>query len=60
MAIRFIGGLWRRIDGNTIKSFTTYQDAVNNRTSWEDLAPQTTSDDIANQLNVPVDPKAKR
>jgi len=60
MAIRFIGGLWRRIDGNTIKSFTTYQDAVNNRTSWEDLAPQTTSDDIANQLSIPAAPAAKR
>jgi hypothetical protein len=50
MTIRFIGGLWRRIDGNVIKSFTTYQDAVDNKTSWEDLAPQTTSDDIAQQM----------
>jgi len=50
MTIRFIGGLWRRIDGNIIKSFTTYQDAVDNKTSWEDLAPQTTSDDIAEQM----------
>jgi hypothetical protein len=50
MTIRFIGGLWRRIDGNTIKSFTTYQQAVDNKTSWEDLAPQTTSDDIAAQM----------
>jgi len=50
MTIRFIGGLWRRIDGTTIKSFTTYQDAVNNRTSWEDLEPQTTRDDIGEQM----------
>jgi hypothetical protein len=52
MTIRFIGGLWRRIDGQNIRSFTTYQDAVNNKTSWEDSAPQTTSDDIANQMKV--------
>jgi len=50
MTIRFIGGLWRRIDGTNIKSFTTYQQAVDNKTSWEDLAPQTTSDDIAEQM----------
>jgi len=50
MTIRFIGGLWRRIDGTTVRSFTTYQAAVENKTSWEDLAPQTTSDDIAQQL----------
>jgi hypothetical protein len=50
MTIRFIGGLWRRIDGDNIRSFTTYQDAVDNKNSWEDLSPQTTSDDIANQL----------
>jgi hypothetical protein len=50
MTIRFIGGLWRRIDGANIRSFTTYQDAVNNKTSWEDSAPQTTSDDIASQM----------
>ena len=51
MNIRFIGGLWRRIDGNNIRSFITYQEAVDNKTSWEDLAPQTTSDDIMQQLN---------
>jgi hypothetical protein len=50
MTIRFIGGLWRRIDGNNIRSFTTYEGAVENKTCWEDLAPQTTSDDIADQL----------
>ena len=50
MTIRFIGGLWRRIDGNNIRSFTTYQEAVNNKASWEDHAPQTTTDDIASQI----------
>ena len=51
MNIRFIGGMWRRIDGNTVRSFITYQEAVDNRTSWEDLEPQTTSDDIIQQMN---------
>jgi hypothetical protein len=50
MTIRFIGGLWRRIDGTTVRSFVTYQDAVDNKTAWEDMQPQTTSDDILNQL----------
>ena len=50
MIIRFIGGLWRRIDGSSIRSFITYQEAVDNKTSWEDLEPQTTSDDILDQL----------
>jgi hypothetical protein len=50
MTIRFIGGLWRRIDGASIKSFITYQEAVENKTCWEDLQPQTTSDDILQQL----------
>ena len=34
MTIRFIGGLWRRIDGKNIKSFSTYQEAVDNKTCW--------------------------
>jgi hypothetical protein len=50
MTIRFIGGLWRRIDGKSIKSFSTFQEAVENKTSWEDLSPQTTSDDILDQM----------
>jgi hypothetical protein len=50
MTIRFIGGLWRRIDGNNIRSFTSYQEAVENKTCWEDLAPQSTTDDIADQM----------
>jgi hypothetical protein len=51
MTIRFIGGMWRRIEGDDVRSFITYQEAVDNKKSWEDLSPQTTSDDIANQMN---------
>ena len=50
MTVRFIGGLWRRIDGSSVKSYPSYQDAVEGKTSWEDLEPQTTSDDILHQL----------
>ena len=50
MEIRFVGGLWRRIEGSSVRSFSTYQEAVENKTAWEDLQPQTTSDDIAEQL----------
>jgi hypothetical protein len=49
MAIRFIGGMWRRIDGQNIRSFTTYQGAVDNKASWEDV-PLTTSDDVVQQM----------
>jgi len=49
MTIRFIGGMWRRIDGNNIKSFTTYQGAVDNKSSWEDVR-LTTTDDIILQM----------
>ena len=50
MEIRFVGGLWRRIEGSTIRSFPTYQDAVDNVKAWEDIQPQSTSDDILQQL----------
>lgn len=50
MIIRFIGGMWRRIDGKSIKSFSTYQEAVENKTCWEDMSPQVPTDDIADQL----------
>jgi len=50
MTIQFIGGMWRRIDGSNIRSFPTYQDAVENKTCWEDLSPQAPSDDISNQI----------
>jgi hypothetical protein len=50
MTIRFIGGMWRRIDGKNIRSFTTYQGAVDNKASWEDVS-LTTSDDLVEQIN---------
>jgi len=60
MAIRFIGGMWRRIDGNNIKSFTTYQGAVDNKASWEDVS-LTTSDDVIVQMQGQIPPgKDKR
>jgi hypothetical protein len=49
MTVRFIGGMWRRIDGNSIKSFSTYQGAVDNESSWEDVR-LTTTDDIVQQM----------
>ena len=51
MTIQFIGGLWRRIDGTQVKSFATYQDAVDNKNSWEDLGPIAPTDDISDQMN---------
>ena len=50
MTIKFVGGMWRRIDGNSIRSFSTYQEALDNKTAWEDLAPQAPTDDILQQL----------
>lgn len=50
MVIRFIGGLWRRIDNSSVRSFITYQEAVENKTAYEDLAPDSTTDDILQQL----------
>ena len=50
MTIKFIGGLWRRIDGSTVKSFSTYQEAVDNKGCWEDQAPVAPTDDIADQM----------
>ena len=50
MDIRFIGGLWRRIEGSSVRSFSTYQEAVDNKNAWEDFLPQVTSDDIVQQL----------
>jgi len=49
MTIRFIGGMWRRLDEKNIRSFTTYQGAVDNKFSWEDV-PLTTADDIVAQM----------
>ena len=50
MNVRLIGGMWRRIEGSNVRSFTTYQDAVNNKNAWEDFEPQTTTDDILEQM----------
>jgi hypothetical protein len=56
--IRFIGGLWRILDANGVKSFTTYADAVaylsNSRSgdpAWEDLGALYPSDDIQQQIH---------
>jgi hypothetical protein len=49
MTIRFIGGMWRRMDEKNIRSFTTYQGAVDNKASWEDV-PLTTADDVVQQM----------
>ena len=51
MTIRFIGGLWRRIDGTNIRSFATFQEAVDNKNAWEDHGSQVPSDDILQQMN---------
>jgi len=50
MTIKFVGGLWRRIDGSSVRSFSSYQEAVDNKTAWEDLGQLTPSDDIQQQL----------
>ena len=49
MIIRFIGGMWRRIEGNSIKSFSTFEEAVEDKTCGEDFGPQAAADDIAQQ-----------
>ena len=36
MEIRMIDGLWRRIDGDKMKSYSTYQKAVEGGKSYED------------------------
>jgi len=50
MTVKFIGGLWRRIDGSSVRSFSTYQEAVDNKNAWEDLGLQAPTDDIIQQL----------
>jgi hypothetical protein len=55
MAIRFIGGMWRRFDGQNIRSFTTYQGAVDNKASWEDVT-LTTTDDVVQQMEGQIPP----
>jgi hypothetical protein len=48
--IKFIGGAWRVIDGQSVRSYSTYQDALRGGTSIEDQAPQMPTDDILSQL----------
>ena len=50
MTVKFIGGMWRRIEGSVIRSFSTYKDAVDNKYAWEDQKPLATTDDILQQL----------
>ena len=50
MTIKFVGGLWRRINGTEIRSFTTYQEAVDNKKAWEDLGNLTPTDDVHQQI----------
>jgi len=50
MTIKFVGGLWRRIDGSSVRSFCTYQEALDNKNAYEDLGHQVPSDDIMQQL----------
>ena len=50
MTIKFIGGLWRRIEGSTIRSFSTYEDALDNRNAYEDLGNMAPTDDILQQI----------
>jgi hypothetical protein len=52
MTIKFIGGLWRRIEGSSVRSFSSYQEAVDNKasTAWEDNHPQNTTDDVQDQM----------
>jgi hypothetical protein len=56
--IRFIGGLWRILNGGEVKSFATYASAVAYLSSqkpyepaWEELGNLYTTDDIYQQLN---------
>jgi hypothetical protein len=56
--IRFIGGLWRILDGGEVKSFATYAGALAYLSSqkscdpaWEELGNLYTTDDIYQQLN---------
>jgi hypothetical protein len=49
--IRLIGGAWRVIDGQNIRSYATYEDALLGGASLEDQAPQMTTDDILQQLS---------
>jgi hypothetical protein len=56
--IRFIGGLWRILNGGEIKSFVTYADALAYLSNakpydpaWEELGELYTTDDIYQQVH---------
>jgi hypothetical protein len=55
--IRFIGGLWRILNGKAVKSFSTYAGALaylnsqqSREAAWEELGPLHPSDDIQQHL----------
>jgi hypothetical protein len=48
--IRFIGGAWRVLEGQNIRSYATYADALAGGKCIEDQEPVMTSDDIRAQL----------
>jgi hypothetical protein len=48
--IRLIGGAWRVLEGGTIKSYATYEDALIGGACIEDQQPYMTTDDIIQQL----------
>jgi hypothetical protein len=48
--IKFVGGAWRVIEGQNVKSYSTYSDALAGGADLEDQAPDMTTDDILTQL----------
>jgi hypothetical protein len=55
--IRFIGGLWRVMEGGVIKSFATYAGAVaylsheaSSEPAWEECGSLYTTDDVHEHL----------
>jgi hypothetical protein len=48
--IRLVGGAWRVIDGQDVKSYSTYSEALAGGADIEDQAPSMTTDDIMSQL----------
>jgi hypothetical protein len=61
--IRLIGGAWRVIDGQKVKSYATYEDALADKSPIESQEPHMTTDDIKQQMfggNPLVEKKARR
>jgi len=50
MEIRMVDGLWRRIEGDKMKSYSTYQKAVEGGKSYED-EPLISVDDAYRHIN---------